>query len=239
MIQNPVRTGAGESDGRALPARMLPTGPSTPRWWRQRRWQITLLGTLGVLVLVVLMASRSSAPPAAAPVSTTAALVAHGKILPTQQARVGTQLGGVVRQLEVSPGAQVTDRAEIARVESSVGTEVVTAPFAGVVTNVLVHEGDTLTPGAVLVVVADLRTLQVETSDVDEFLVTNVQVGQNVRVTVDTLDNLVLQGTVKSVAGLPQSDTSGGQSYPVIIALNGVPSQVKAGMSIRVTFPSG
>ena len=206
---------------------------------RQRRWQIIILGTLGVLVLVVLMASRSSAPPAAAPVSATVALVAHGKILPTQQARVGTQSGGVVRQMDVSPGAQVTDRAQIARVESSSGTEVVTAPFAGVVTNVLVHEGDTLTPGAVLAIVADLRTLQVETSDVDEFLVSNVRVGQNVRITVDTLENLELQGTVKSVAGLPQTDPSGGQSYPVIIALSGVPSQVKAGMSIRVTFPSG
>lgn len=237
MIPNPVRT-PGESDGRARAAHALPPSRSRPRSWRQRRWQIIVGGTFVLLLLVILMAQRSSPPPAAAPPNTSAALVAHGKILPSQQARVGTQLGGVVRQLEVSPGDQVSDRAEIARVESSAGTEVVTAPFPGVVTNVLVHEGDTLTPGAVLTIVADLRTLQVETSDVDEFLVSNVRVGQSVRVTVDTLDNLVLQGTVKSVAGLPQTDASGGQNYPVVIALSGVPSQVRAGMSIRVTFPS-
>ena len=236
MIPNPVRPDGG-SDGRAPVATALPPGRSRPRWWRRRRWQIIVGGVLVLFLLVVLMAQRSSPPPMAAPVSAPAALVAHGKILPVQQARVGTQLGGVVRQLEVSPGAQVTDRAEVARVESAAGTEVITAPFPGVVTNVLVHEGDTLLPGAVLAIVADLRTLQVETSDVDEFLVNNVRVGQSVRVTVDTLDNLLLQGTVKSVAGLPQTDASGGQNYPVVISLGGVPTQVRAGMSIRVTFP--
>ncbi len=86
-------------------------------------------------------------------------------------------------------------------------------------------------------VVADMRTLQAETTDVDEFLVTQVRVGQQVQVMVDTLDNLSLQGTVKSVAGLPQTDSTGGQSYPVIITVNSTPSTLKAGMSIRVTFP--
>jgi multidrug efflux pump subunit AcrA (membrane-fusion protein) len=159
--------------------------------------------------------------------------------MPAQQARVGNVGGGSVRQLSVSAGGLVNEQQEIARVDGPSGsTEVVTAPFRGTVTNILVHAGDTLLPGAAIAIVADLRTLQVETSDVDEFLVGHVQVGQPVRVTVDALDNLELQGTVRTIAGLPQTDTSGGgQNYPVLIALNGVPTPVRAGMSIRVTFP--
>lgn len=197
------------------------------------------------LVLLVLLVSvivvQRSAPPEPPPPQGTPApvLVAHGRIVPARQARVGTLGGGVVRQLRVMPGAQVGDRAEVARVDGgSNGVEIVTAPFAGAVTNVLVHEGDTVLPGAVLLVVADPHTLQVETSDVDEFLVSYVHVGQPLQVTVDTLDNLALQGVVKSVAGLPQPDANGGSSYPVIIGLDSLPPRIVAGMSIRVTFPA-
>jgi multidrug efflux pump subunit AcrA (membrane-fusion protein) len=235
MLIHPVGTDVASGDG-ARSAR----GPHAVRklpWWRRLRWQIGLLGLLLVVVIVVLTAQRSSAPAATVPPTVPAALTAHGKILPARQARVGTQNGGIVRQLTASPGMEVTDRAELARVEGVAGVEVVTAPFAGLVANVLVHEGDTLMPGAALFVVADMRTLQVETTDVDEFLVSQVRAGQQVRVTVDTLDNVALQGTVKSVAGLPQADSTGGQSYPVVITLGGVPSSVRAGMSVRVTFP--
>jgi biotin carboxyl carrier protein len=209
---------------------------SAPRW-RRRGWQLAALVLLMVVVSLVLTAQRSSAPPSSPTPTVAAALTAHGKILPERQARVGTQSGGIVRQLNVSPGGQVADRAELGRVESAAGVEVVTAPFPGVVANVLVHEGDTLMPGASMIVIADMRTLQVETTDVDEFLVSQVRVGQHVQVTVDTLDNVVLQGVVKSVAGLPQADATGSQSYPVTISLSSVPSSVRAGMSIRVSFP--
>jgi hypothetical protein len=63
-----------------------------------------------------------------------------------------------------------------------------------------------------------------------------------VQVNVDALDNLVLAGTVTNVALLPQSGTSGSSAYPVILsvsALPPVPPEVRAGISLRVTFPEG
>ena len=140
-----------------------------------------------------MLSSRAAAPPpAAAPVA--AALVAHGQVVPVQQARVGTLGGGQVQQLEASLGAEVSAQTPLAWVIGPSGTEVVTAPFSGSVTNVLVHAGDTLMPGATIAVVANMHSLQVETSDVDEFLVGHVSVGQRVQVTVDALDNLALTG---------------------------------------------
>jgi len=205
--------------------------------WRQRR---VLIGGLGTLVLatiavVVLSASATPPPPAAAPAP--AALIAHGQVLPVQQARVGTVNGGQVQQLDAILGSEVSAQTPLAWVIGPSGTEIVTAPFSGSVTNVLVHAGDTLVPGATIAVVANMHALQVETSDVDEFLVGHVSVGQRVQVTVDALDNLALAGIVTNVALLPQTAASGSQAYPVIVSLSGVPPAVHAGMSVRMTLP--
>ena len=125
----------------------------------------------------------------------------------------------------------------LAWVSGPSGTEVVTAPFSGSVTNVLVHTGDTLVPGATIAVIANMQSLQVETSDVDEFLVGHVKVAQRVQVTVDALDNLPMTGIITHVALLPQATTGGAQAYPVIVSLGTVPAEVRAGMSVRISLP--
>ena len=224
--------------------RTLPNGATRPTRrrppvWRRRRTILIALGVLLVVAVVLRVVLAQSAPaPAAAP-QAAAPLVAHGEVLPVHQAHVGTQGGGVVQQLNVAPGQIVSGQTPLAWVVSTSGTEVVTAPFGGTVTNVLVHAGDTLVPGAAIAIVADLRLLHVETSDVDEFLVSKVAVGQTVQLNVDALDNLSMSGTVVNVALLPQTGTSGSPAYPVLISLGSVPSQVRAGMSVRVTFPEG
>jgi multidrug efflux pump subunit AcrA (membrane-fusion protein) len=204
---------------------------------RDRR---VLVAGMGVVVLactaMVVLSSRSSVPPPAA-TPTPTSLVAHGQVVPVQQARVGTLGGGQVQQLNASLGSDVAAQTPLAWVIGPSGTEIVTAPFNGSVTNVLVHAGDTLVPGATIAVVANMHALQVETSDVDEFLVGHVRVEQQVQVTVDALDNLALTGIVTNVALLPQAANSGGQAYPVIVSLSGVPAGVHAGMSVRITLP--
>jgi multidrug efflux pump subunit AcrA (membrane-fusion protein) len=182
------------------------------------------------------MSPRSTTPPPAA-TPTITPLTAHGQVVPVQQARVGTLGGGVVQQLDASLGSDVAAKTPLAWVSGPSGVEVVTAPFSGSITNVLVHAGDTLMPGATIAVVADMHALQVEASDVDEFLVGHVRVQQRVQVTVDALDNLALTGTVTNVALLPQTAIGGGQAYPVIVSLSGVPPAVHAGMSVRITLP--
>jgi multidrug efflux pump subunit AcrA (membrane-fusion protein) len=215
-----------------------PLGRRRPPPWRRGR---VVLGAALVVLLMAAVAVKvlivELAPPPSTAAPVVAPLVAHGQIMPARQAHVGTQGGGIVQQLDVSPGQQVTAQTPLAWVVSPAGTEVVTAPFAGTVTNVLAHSGDTLVVGAPIAVVADLNVLQVETSDVDEFLVSKVSVGQRVQLNVDALDSLVLTGIVSNVALLPQSGAGGTSDYPVIVSLGGLPSQVRAGMSVRVTFP--
>jgi multidrug resistance efflux pump len=209
-----------------------------PPLWRRRRVQLIALGVVVLLAAIALkVAASQSAPQPQAATQPAAPLVAHGQVAPVRQAHVGTQAGGVVQRLDVSPGDKVAAQTPLALVVSTAGTELVTAPFDGTVTNVLVHTGDTLLPGATIAVVADLHVLQVETSDVDEFLVSKVAVGQRVQLSIDALDSLAINGTVTNVALLPQSGGSGSPAYPVTISVGGFPPEVRAGMSVRVIIP--
>jgi multidrug efflux pump subunit AcrA (membrane-fusion protein) len=222
----------GVADGPGRPSRSA----RAPRRRRAMLLAVALVLLLGVLVVrAVGLGSRAPSTPPAVQV---APLVAHGQVQPTRQAHVGTLAGGIVQQLVVSVGSELPRQAVVAWVLSPSSTEIVTAPLAGTVTNVLVHEGDTLAPGATLVVVADLEALQVELTDVDEFSVTHVQLGQPLQVTLDALDDAVVEGVVTSIALLPQPTTAtGNAAYPVIVSLSGLPPELRAGMSVRATLP--
>jgi multidrug efflux pump subunit AcrA (membrane-fusion protein) len=237
LVIHPAPLPPLESNGK-----LTPPGPRrrrAPPVWRRPRIVLAILGLLLVGVVAVVKLATPTVPPAA-PVPTNVALLAHGQIVPARQARVGTQAGGILQQLSLGVGSPVSAQTPLAWVRGPSATEVVTAPFSGTLTNVLVHEGDTLAPAAPIAVVADLRTLHVETTDVDEFLIAHVSIGQVIQISVDALDNQLLEGRVSSVAMLPEpsSTSSNATDYPVTISLESVPPQVHAGMSVRVTFPN-
>lgn len=197
---------------------------------------------LGLLVVVAVVARQVSTPaspasPVPQPASSSGRLIAHGVVAPVSQARVGTLGGGVLLGLSVSIGDRVEASSELARVRGAADVEVLTAPFAGTVTGLLAHTGDTLVPGAGVVMVADLRRLQVETNDVDEFLIGRVQPGQSVTLQIEALDRRELTGRVRTVALQPQATPGGDQHYPVTIDPGGIPPDLRPGMSVRVIFP--
>jgi len=210
------------------------------RWRRLPRvvrWGIPLLVLLLVIGQVVrqITTLETGQPVPATPVPAPR-LIAHGVVTPVSQARVGTLGGGVLLELSVTIGEKVEAQRELARVRGTADVEVLTAPFAGTVTGLLAHTGDTLVPGAGVVMVADLSRLQVETTDVDEFLIGHVRAGQNVALQIEALDRRELTGRVRTVALQPQSTPGGDQHYPVTIGLGGVVAELRPGMSVRITL---
>jgi biotin carboxyl carrier protein len=200
------------------------------------------VAVVGVLVLVVLVIRQAAPAPqqtsTAPPTSSSSRLIAHGVISPFSQARVGTLGGGVLLRVSISIGDSVDAQSELARVRGPADVEVLTAPFAGTVTGLLAHTGDTLVPGAGVVMLADLTRLQVETTDVDEFLIGHVRPSQSVALQIEALDRRELMGRVRTVAPQPQSTPGGDQQYPVTIDLGGTPpADLRPGMSVRISFP--
>jgi multidrug efflux pump subunit AcrA (membrane-fusion protein) len=178
----------------------LPAGRTRGRaWWRTRRVLIAAFAlVLIVLVALVALAQRpaDSTPTGAADAPVPAPrLTVRGVIRPLAQARVGTLNGGVLDRVSVAVGDRVSAAAELAlvRPRSDAPVDVLTSPRAGRVLSVPVQVGDTLSPGSIVVVVADLSKLQAETTDLDEYLVARVQVDQQVTLNVPALDNRQLR----------------------------------------------
>ena len=97
------------------------------------------------------------------------------------------------------------------------------APFSGVVTKLDIEAGEITAPGQVLMVLATLDQLQVQTVDLTELDVVRVSEGQAVKVTVDGLLGVEVGGQVTDIAR-QAVDYQGDVTYPVTVELDkGVP----------------
>jgi RND family efflux transporter MFP subunit len=108
----------------------------------------------------------------------------------------------------------------------------ITAPFAGVVTNTFVKEGDMANPGMPLVSIEGATRLQV-TAMVSENDIISIKKGMAVKVLVKS-SNESLSGKVSEVS--LSAKNTGGQ-YLVKINLDKTDSSVLSGMFVNVQFP--
>jgi HlyD family secretion protein len=138
-------------------------------------------------------------------------------------------------QIAVAQTAVDSARAALDSAQIMLDNTLVEAPFAGTATRVFAHEGEYFQPGESVVEVADLSTLRVETTDLNEIDVAEVQVGDEVTVTFDALPGVEVGGTVTKIA--PRADEGGGVNYTVTVELDSVPDRVRWGMTAFVEIP--
>ncbi len=84
--------------------------------------------------------------------------------------------------------------------------------------------------GAVVANIGDISRYQVETTDVDEYLIAQIHQGQPVAITVEALDGRKLEGTVDTV-GLARRSSGGVANYPVVSQLAINDPNLRPGMS--------
>ncbi|MFC2042592.1 HlyD family secretion protein [Chloroflexota bacterium] len=104
--------------------------------------------------------------------------------------------------------------------------------FNGTVSDVLVHAGEWVMPGQPVLILADLENLRVETTDLNEIDAARVKVEDPVIVTFDALPDVVVNGTVDSIA--PKASSGSGVNYSVIILLDEIPEQLRWDMTAFV-----
>ncbi len=142
------------------------------------------------------------------------------------------QMGPTAEQIAVTT-AQV-GQAEAALQAARVALEQaeLRAPFAGTVSALVISPGETVAPGQVVLALADLSRLQVETTDLSERDVARVAPGQTAIVYVEALGEEI-EGRVTGIA--PQSTTIGGDVvYTVYVELGEQPPGLRWGMSADV-----
>jgi multidrug resistance efflux pump/predicted small secreted protein len=109
------------------------------------------------------------------------------------------------------------------------------APFDGTVAQLNLKVGEQAAPGVTAVVLADFSGWIVETDDLTENEVPNVQAGQAADVTFDALPELSLQGKVQSISDV-HTDKNGDVTYTTKVALAESDPRLRWGMTAVVHF---
>jgi multidrug resistance efflux pump len=143
--------------------------------------------------------------------------------------------GANADQLALAQARLDTAQAQVAAAETALSNYVVTAPFDGVVADVAVSVGEQVGTESRAVSVVDASSWVVETSDITELEVVDIQVGQAVSLTADALSDVTMNGVVMSISDAAFTQ-SGDVLYTVYIAVDNVDERVKWGMTVEVVF---
>jgi HlyD family secretion protein len=175
--------------------------------------------------------ARDQATAVCAQVDQTAAAVEAAQV---QQSQAEQQLA----LLKAGPTKEeiATAKAQVAQAEAALQAARISleqaklrSPSGGTITALQIDAGETVMPGQVVLALADLSLLRVETTDLSERDVARVSVGQKASVYVEAL-GVEIQGRVVSVA--PQATTIGGDVvYTVYVELDQQVPGLRWGMS--------
>jgi multidrug efflux pump subunit AcrA (membrane-fusion protein) len=125
-------------------------------------------------------------------------------------------------------------QAALALTQAQLAQATLAAPFDATVVSVSVKVGEYTQPGQVVITLATLNHLRVETTDLSERDIPAVQVGQEATIFVEALDQEL---TGKVIAIAPKADTVGGDVvYKVTIELDDQPESLRWGMSAEISI---
>ena len=111
------------------------------------------------------------------------------------------------------------------------------APYGGSIVDIRGRDGESASPGQQVILLADLNTLQVLTTDLSEVDVVHVKVGNGAEVSFDAFPELTTTGRVSKIA-LSKS-TGSGVYYNLTITLDTIPDDLRWGMSAFVVVSVG
>ncbi|MEE8392392.1 MAG: efflux RND transporter periplasmic adaptor subunit [Anaerolineae bacterium] len=142
-------------------------------------------------------------------------------------------MGVTAEEIAVSQAAVTQAEAALQVARVALERCEVRAPFAGAVGAVNVRAGELIVPGQPLVVLGDLSTLRVETTDLDEIDAARVAVGQQASITFDALGERVFTGRVTRISPMPEPG-AGGVNYTVVLELDELDPAIRWGMTAFV-----
>jgi len=134
--------------------------------------------------------------------------------------------GSTAEQIEAA-------KARVTQAQAALDETTLTAPFDGTIADLAVNVGEMVGPGPRIASLADLTQWQVETDDLSEVDIVNVQPGAEASITVDALPGVTLKGQVKSI--VPRSAVKRGDvTYTVKVTLTDSEPRLKWGMTAFV-----
>jgi len=109
------------------------------------------------------------------------------------------------------------------------------APFDGTVAAINAELGEQVSPGAGAVTLADFSWWRIETDDLTELSVVNVQPGDSVEISFDALPETMLTGRVTNIKPIGENK-QGDITYTVLIELDEQDEQLRWNMTAEATI---
>ena len=159
-------------------------------------------------------------------------------------------------QVDSAEGRVGQAKAQLTRVSDVLSKTTYNAPFDGTVTNLPVHEGETVvmgiqnSPGSTLMTVADMSIITAEVQ-VDETDIVNVRLDQPAEVTIDAIPNQTFKGKVSEIGdnaiirstGVSTSQSISGsqeaKDFKVVVTLIDPPPNLRPGLSATAKITTG
>jgi multidrug resistance efflux pump len=135
-------------------------------------------------------------------------------------------------ELEIEATQLALEEAEAALEDATL-----VAPFGGTVVELHLKEQDRTQPGTPALTLADLQTLHVETTDLDEWGAAQVDIGGEAEIVFTAFDDKTLSGTITDVALRGEKLAAGDVVYRVTIELDKPDPELRWGMTVRITIP--
>lgn len=119
--------------------------------------------------------------------------------------------------------------------KAEVASLAVLAPFDGEVADLHAKPGESINAGSIAATVADFSGWLVKTTDLTELEVVNIQEGQPVKVVLDAIPDVTLDGVVEAISQT-YAEKQGDVVYEVTIKLTDVHPAMLWGMTAVVNF---
>jgi len=126
-------------------------------------------------------------------------------------------------------------RANLAAARAALADVELHAPFDGTVAGLKVKVGETVSPGLVVLSIADFSGWIVKTTDLTELDVVDIAEGQAVSITLDAIPNQSISGKVTSI-GQNYTEKQGDVVYEVTVELTESLPDMRWGMTAVVKF---
>lgn len=148
---------------------------------------------------------------------------ALAKLQPTAEDIAAAQAGVTAAQAARDVSAQQLANAKLV------------TPFAGTVTTLDLRVGEYAAPGVAVLRLSDASKFQVETTDLTELNIVNIQEGDAVTVSFDAIPEMVLGGKVMSIKGYGEN-RQGDIVYTVTVGLDQQDPHLRWNMTAKVTI---
>ena len=127
----------------------------------------------------------------------------------------------------------LSDKQQIKKYEEQIEECTVTAPIGGVITEMNVEAGDVYA-GNVIAVIEDTSDYEIA-SEIDEYDIGKVKVGQKVVIKTNGTGDLEMEGRVKEIA--PRATMGGtGVTYTVVVSMDSYCDELKMDMTAKLSI---